>query len=270
MTPVAAYALAISAVVRRDAIIFFSSRLRVVSQVAVALLSVTLFYYISQLVGGRRFSTPDEYFAYVVVGLAMLHLITATLALVPLALRNELVEGTFERLAVSPVGPAGGVAAFVIFPTAVALALGCITISVAALAFNMPVSAASALLAIPVAVLAAIAFLPFSLLVLALVVVAKQAGNFGTLVVLGLSLAGGVYYPPELMPSWLHWIADVQPYTPTLELMREVLIQADGTRTPTANLLRVIGFTLVLLPTTALLLQACVQRCRRRGTLTEY
>ena len=56
------------------------------------------------------------------------------------------------------------------------------------------------------ALLAALSFLPFALFVAALVLVSKQAGNIGNLVVVGLSLAGGVYYPPELMPRWTRWL----------------------------------------------------------------
>ena len=42
-------------VARRDAAIFFSYRLRAVSQALLALLSVTLFYSVSRLVGTARF-----------------------------------------------------------------------------------------------------------------------------------------------------------------------------------------------------------------------
>ena len=83
----------ISAVVRRDAAIYFSYRLRAVSQLALALFSLTLFYYLSRLVGGGASRRPDDYFAYVVVGLVILHFLTATLALVP----NALADGARRR-----------------------------------------------------------------------------------------------------------------------------------------------------------------------------
>ena len=92
-------------VVARDAGLYFSHRRRALVQAFITLLSLTLFYYVSRLVGHGRFATSDEYFAYVVVGLALLHGLTATLAVTPTAVRTELMTGTFERLVVSATGP---------------------------------------------------------------------------------------------------------------------------------------------------------------------
>ena len=86
------------AVVRRDFYIFISYRTRFLTQIASALFSLTLFYYVSRLVSVRQFPSHDDYFAYVVVGLAAMQLLTATVHAVPATLRGELVAGTFERM----------------------------------------------------------------------------------------------------------------------------------------------------------------------------
>lgn len=260
----------IAAVVRRDAAIYFSYRLRMISQISLALFTVTLFYYVSRLVNVSRFPTPDAYFAYVVVGLVILHFLTATLALAPNNLRTEMVAGTFERFVVSPLGAAAGLLGIAIFPTLAAFATGAVTLLFAVVLFGFPLGGADALLAIPVAVLAALSFLPFALLVAAVVLVSKQAGNIGNLVVIGLSLAGGVYYPPELMPGWTRWLTEVQPFTPALELLRHLLIDAPTEGDPGLDALRLALFAAVMTPISYRVLVAAVRLCRRRGTLTEY
>ncbi len=258
------------AIVRRDAAIYFSYRFRALSQALIALFSLTLFYYVSRLVGVRRFPDPEDYFAFVVVGLVILQALTATLALVPNNLRTELVAGTFERLVVSPLGPAAAVAAMTIFPVVAAFATGAVTLLLATTLFGLSLAGASALLAIPVAVLAILAFLPFALLVAALVLLSKQAGNIGNLVVVGLSLAGGVYFPPDLMPGWIRWVTEVQPFTPALELLRHLLIGAATTDPPGLELLRLAAFAVLMTPPAYWVLTAAVALCRRRGTLIEY
>lgn len=260
----------VQAVVRRDAEIYFSYRFRALSQVLVALFSVTLFYYVSRLVGGRRFATPDDYFAFVVVGLVVLHALTATLTILPNSLRTDLVAGTFERVAVSPLGPAAAIASMTVFPMVVALATGVVTLLIARLVFGLELSGPLAILAAPAAVLALLAFLPFALLVASLVLVSKQAGNIGGLVVVGLSLAGGVYYPPELMPGWIRWVTEVQPFTPALEVLRHLLIGSPTTSGTSVETLRLAGFAAVATPISYWVLTRAVRLCRIRGTLLEY
>ncbi len=260
----------IAAVVRRDAAIYFSYRLRAVAQVALSLFTVTLFYYISRLVSVEQFPSPDDYFAYVVVGLVILHFLTATLALAPNNLRTEMVAGTFERFVVSPLGAAAGLLGITIFPTLAAFATGAVTLLFAVVFYGFPVGGPEVLLALPVAVLAAVSFLPFALLVASVVLISKQAGNIGNLVVIGLSLAGGVYYPPDLMPVWTRWLSEVQPFTPALELLRHLLIDTPTQGSPAVDALRLALFAAVMTPVSYGVLRAAVRTCRRRGTLTEY
>lgn len=270
MSTLAPLAAGIAAVVRRDATIYFSYRLRLFAQLAISLFTVTLFYYVSRLVSVARFPSPDDYFAYVVVGLVILHFLTATLALAPANLRTEMVAGTFERFVVSPLGAAAGLFAITIFPTLAAFATGGVTLLFAVVFYGFPVAGPEVLLALPVALLAALSFLPFALLVAALVLVSKQAGNVGNLVVIGLSLAGGVYYPPELMPVWTRWLTEVQPFTPALELLRHLLIDAPTDGSPAVAALRLALFAAVMTPVSYWVLRAAVRTCRRQGTLTEY
>jgi len=256
-------------VAQRDASIFFSYRLRAVSQALLALFSVTLFYYVSRLVGSGRFASADAYFAYVVVGLVILHSLAATLAVVPTTIRTELVAGTFERLAISPLGPALGICAMTLFPALAAAVTGALTLAFAVIVFGCRLAGLEAFLALPAGVLAIASFLPFALLVAALVLVSKQAGNLGGLVIIVLSLAGGVYYPPELMPSWIRWVSEVQPFTPALELLRHLLI-GSPLSSPGVSAARLAAFAVLATPPAYAVLRAAVSSCRRRGTLVEY
>ena len=108
------------AVVRRDYQLLMSYRLRFASQVLSTFFAVVLFYYVSRLVSVRQFPSHDAYFAFVVVGLAVMELLTAALLTVPTSLRSELVAGTFERMVVSPFGPLGGIIALSLFPMVLA------------------------------------------------------------------------------------------------------------------------------------------------------
>ena len=100
--------------------------------------------------------------------------------------------------------------------------------------------------------------------------VSKQAGNLGSLVVIVLSLAGGVYYPPELMPAWIRWVSEVQPFTPALELLRHLIIGTPIGGSPWLAAARLAAFAVLAARLAFLVLRSAVSHCCRRGTLVEY
>jgi len=270
MSTVADYGGAAIAIVRRDVQLFISYRFRLVSQVMAEFFTVSLFYFVSRLVHVGTFSSSDAYFGYAVVGIGILAVIGATLSGLPPALRQELVAGTFERLVVSPAGAVAGTVAMLAFPTLVALLMATVTVTFAATVFGMPLDGATAPLAIPIALLASAAFAPFALLIGGAVLAVKQAGTAAGFVVTGLSLVGGFFFPVSLLPPWIRWMSDVQPFTPALNLLRHALIGTPMTESAWISLLMLAGFAAVLLPLSIWFLQAAIHWAQRRGTVTEY
>ena len=258
---------AAGAVVQRDFAIFVSYRARTLAMLANVGLSVTLFYYISRLVDVESFATPADYFAFVVIGLIITQVLQSTLG-VALLLRSELVAGTFERILMSPFGVVGGVVSMMIFPflTSVCLAVAMLAVAVA---FGMPIESSTALLALPVGFLGALSFAGFGVLFAALAVVFKQATGVQWVVAL-VSLVGGLYFPVALFPDWIQWTSEVQPFTPTVDLLRH-LLSGHPMQGPAAEaVIKLVAFAGVLIPLSMVALAAAARRARRRGTIIEY
>ncbi len=270
MSTTAQVVAAVLGVVLRDAALFLSYRGRFLSQTLAVLFSVALFYYLSRLIRTPVFPTPGAYFAYVVAGLVTVELLTGTLAAMPQAVRAELLAGTFERLAVSPLGPRAAVLAMCIFPVILAAAIAGVTVLVAALVFGLDVRMRTLPLVVPAAILCTLAFLPLSLLVASTVLLFKQAGSAATFLVTGLALTSGAFFPRALLPSYLGWVAQVQPLTPALGLMRELIVGIEAPVPLGYEVLRLAVFATVMLPVSFVVLERVVRRCRRQGTLTEY
>lgn len=269
MSVLGSYLVAARAFVVRDTLLYFSYRWRMVTQVASIFVSLSLFYFVSRLVNAGEF-TPARYFAFVVVGVAILELLTATLTTMPGVLRGELMIGTFERLVVSPIGPVGAILCMTLFPVLMALVMGAVTLCVGAVVFGLPLAWSTAALALPVGLLGVLALLPLSLLVAAAVLLVKQAGQAAAFFVTGLSLAGGTFFPVELLPAWIGWVSEIQPLTPALELLRYALVERPIDGSGWLAGAKLAGFALVMAPTSLVILLRSVDVCRRRGTLIEY
>ena len=127
-------------VVRRDAVIFLTYRTQVMTQVLGMLFQLTIFYFISQLLHSNRFGSPEAYFAFVVVGLAIVQALIITLGLTPAQVRQELVAGTMERFIVSAFGTTNGIVSMMVFPIISALVTGATMLALAALVFGLPLA----------------------------------------------------------------------------------------------------------------------------------
>src|SRR5436190_7174020 len=258
------------ATLRRDTAIFLSHRTRVVTTMFSALFSVVLFHFISRLVNAPSVGTPDEYFGFVVVGLAVLEVLTSVVVLPGTTVRQELVAGTFERLVLSPMGALGSVMALLLFPFVFSLVSAVVTIGAAALIFGLDLQWSSVWLGPPLLFLGALSFAPFGILAVALGMQAQQVVAGTGFVLAGISIVSGAYFPPSVLPDWLGWTYDVQPFSPSIELMRHVLIGQDMSQSVGVALLKLAGAAVVLLPLALWILGAALPRARRRGTLLEY
>jgi len=270
MSTLRAYGAATLGMAQRDWLLFVSYRTRFLTQLLSGFFSLVLFYYVSRVVGSRVFPSPDDYFAFAVVGLVVMGVLVSTISTLPMTLRQELVAGTLERLVVSPFGAVASIAAMTWFPFFFSVLNGVLALTVAAVVFGMPLDWSTAPLAAPVATLGAFAFAPFTLLVAAAVILVKQAGAGAGFLVTGLSLVGGFFFPVSLLPDWIEWASEVQPFTPALDLLRHLLIGTTLTSSPWTPVAKLLGFGVVMLPLSLLMLRLSIRVAQRRGTIIEY
>jgi ABC-2 type transport system permease protein len=270
MTGLRRYAAAGVALVERDARIFMSYRFRPATMFLAPITSVAVFYYVSRLVHVEALGSSDGYFAYVVIGIVGLHVLTSPLGITPVTLRQELVAGTFERLATSPFGAVPSSVAMLVFPLAQALVVASATVAFAALAFGMHLAWPSVLLSGPAALLGALAVAPLGLLAIAGMLVVKQTLSVVSLAITAMSLFAGVYFPVALLPAWLQWLSKVQPFTPALDLLRHLVTGLPTQASPWASAGKLVAWTIVLFPVAVACLQWALTLSRKKGTVTEY
>ncbi len=268
MSGLAPHAAAAAGIFRRDMTVYLSYRWRLGAQYVGVLFSLAVFYYISRLVRVPAFPTPQTYFSYAAVGVIILQVLQSTLD-IPVAVRQELVAGTFERMAVSPFGPVASILSLFLFPIVSAILTMLVTLALTALVFGVDASWARVPLAVPVAAVGALALGAIALLFVAMIVRFKQAPG-AAYVLAAISLVAGFYFPAELLPWWLRWASDVQPFTPAVDLLRHLLVGQALRASAWGDVAKLVGFTAILLPLGMAGLTLAIDRSRRLGTLTEY
>ncbi len=255
---------------RRDLAIFRTYPMRPLSLIFSQVVGLTLFYYISRLVNSREVGDPQTYYAYVVIGMVTLAVLSSCLVTPIMQLRQEVLTGTFERLVLSPFGPVRSVLSLMLFPLLLAYTTSLFTIAFAGIVFGLRLHWATAALGIPIALLGAISFAPFGLLMATGTILFKQTRSGTTFAITLVTVISGIYFPTMLLPGWLRWLSDVQPFTPAVGLLRHVLIGTALTEPVISSLLKLVLFPAVLMPIMAWLLDSAVELSRRRGTIVEY
>jgi ABC-2 type transport system permease protein len=101
----------------------------------------------------------------------------------------------------------------------------------------------------------------------ALTVLFKRTTALLGIVVTGLALLGGVYFPIEVMPEPIETIAKALPFTWALDVLRASLLGGD---VDPVQLVGLFASVVVLLPLALLGFRASVWRARRTGTLAQY
>jgi ABC-2 type transport system permease protein len=270
VSALAGHAGAAQAVLRRDLRIYGSYRMNLASQILRVVFTVTLFYYISRLVHFGAFNSSDAYFEFVMVGIVVLQMMVAMVGVVPTTLRQELVAGTFERFVVSPLGPIAGVMSMMIFPLISTIGISVFVVAFAKVAFGLGFGWGAVALSIPLSLLTAVAFAPLALLLCGAVIAIKQRTAGTAMVIALLSLVAGFYFPVSILPGWIRWASEVQPFTPALDLMRHAVVSTPLREAAWVEIVKLVGFGALFGAIGVIALKAAVEIGRRRGTIIEY
>ncbi len=259
---------AAAATIGRDAREQVGVRRRMLNQLLGTVFQLVVFSSLAKLVRGNRFATPEDYVGYVAVGLVGLAFLQAAVR-PPVAVREQLLTETLERVAVSGFGAAKATAALLGFPFLYATASGVLTVTLAGVVFGVPVDLPGALLAFPLVPLIAFAFAPIGLAFGAVAIASPQATLGIAPFVAVMTLVSGAVFPVDLLPRVLRWAGDVQPFRPAIDLLRHVILGTAVQGSTAGELLRLAVFGAVALPLAATALQLAVERARRRGDLRE-
>ena len=96
-----------------------------------------------------------------------------------------------------------------------------------------------------------------------------KRGNPAKWFVLGVSsIAGGMLFPVNILPTWLRIVASLNPVTYALDAMRAALLDGTGIAGIAQLLLVLLLFAVVLLPASIAFFSWSLRRTKMTGTLT--
>ena len=259
---------------RRDLLILFSYRLALLGDWLNLFLQVIVFYFVGRLIDPARLpiigGVRVSYMEFVAIGIAVTSFVQVSLGRIVSVIRNEQLMGTLEALIVTPTTlttlQLGSVAYDLVYvPVRIALFL-----LFAATAFDVHLVVSGLLPALAIL----LCFIPFvwglGALGAAGVMTFRRGAGFIGIGVSVLSIASGTYFPVQLLPDWLRWVAMHNPITVSLHGMRVALLSGGGWLDVWPTIRIVAPLALVSLLIGVYALRLAVKRERRLGTLGSY
>jgi ABC-2 type transport system permease protein len=196
-------------------------------------------------VRARGWFNPElDYQAYMVPGILVLLVTMVATALGSMNIVREKELGTLEQLNVTPVTRAEFIASKLIPFWVIGLAVLAFGLTIARLAFDIPMRGSLALVFLAAAVYLLVA-LGIGLWISTIVETQQQAMFVTFAINMVYMLMSGLFTPILSMPRWAQWIAQLSPVKHFIVLMRAVLVKG-------------AGFSAVLVPLAVLAVYAVV------------
>ena len=256
------------AFLRRDLRVALSYRFPFFLQVLAIAFTVVTFAFVAELVPPGE--VPGGYFTFAITGIIVASFLTAATTTLGGSLQEEQSRGTLEAVIASGVPVAGLAIGFAAFPIVNAAVSSVAYVLVAALIGWDAVASANWSLAGVALLLGTISFAGVGFVGAALVLVFRRAGAVtGWLVALALFL-GGELFPLSLLPGWLQAISWLSPFTLTLSLIRDALLEQRAWGESWGALAGVSVAAIAYVTLGLVALAAGLRHAKRVGTLGGY
>jgi ABC-2 type transport system permease protein len=237
------------------------------------LVSLAVFFYLARIVDAQDLDDPSiragGYFTFVVLGIAVFDVLNALLISIPSRVRQDQLTGALEALLATPAHPSAIALGYGLYDLLRAAVEAVLLLVVAALVFGLDltmtwsggVAAATAL------GLLLLLFAAVGVAAAGLVVAFKRVQAAIGLLASAVALLGTVYFPATILPSGLEALAEVNPVTWGLEVIRAALT---GNSIPEGRIALLAAAAAVAVPTSVAVMRVAVRHTKRQGTLNVF
>jgi ABC-2 type transport system permease protein len=259
----------ILAIARRDLRTQTSYQFALFLRFGSVILSIAIFYFISQLVGdspqlaGHR----GGYFEFVLVGMMVTSFTLVGLRTFSQTISAEQGIGSLEILLAAPTRVGHLLAGALVIPLAMtAVEIG-IYLSVGIGLFGVGFSTGGLLLSVPLLALTVATFCALGILSAAFIVLTKRGDPITALIAQATGFLGGAFFPITLFPGALQGLARLMPAYWGIRGIRDALLGGVGPTGLLDEAAILIAFTAILLPASLWVFSRALRVARVTGTL---
>ncbi|HEY7877178.1 MAG TPA: ABC transporter permease [Gemmatimonadaceae bacterium] len=250
-----------------------SYRLSMVFSLVSLVVTIVPVYYVAKALQSTMahsiVAQGGEYFAFLLVGMIAFSFIMTAVNSVPGVVSTGIASGTLEALLSTRASLPALVSGLIGYGF-VWTAVRALVMLGAGLVLGVHLVWSAWFSSLVILALIVLAYLPVGLFAAALQLAFRTAGPLASGVLIASSLLGGVYYPTQVMPSWIPRLSDAVPLTYGLRALRQTLLDGVPFRDVLPDVATLVGFVLLLTALSLFALSEALHYARRSGTLAQY
>ncbi len=262
------------AFMRRDFQTQTSYRLDFILQLFGMVASVSIFYFISQIldvaVSPFLEQYETDYFHFALMGIAFYPFIGISSNSLSEAVHEYQHTGTLEIIFLSPTPFFPLLVMSTLWKYCWATVQTLFYLLIATLIFQADLNWLYILSAFGVVLLTVFANLGIGLINAGFVIATKRPSPLARMTQVITNLFSGVYYPVAILPDWLQFVSYLLPATYAFEALRAVMLNGQSLWAVRGQLLPLLLFTFVLLPIGLIALQYAIRWAKVDGSLSQY
>lgn len=259
---------------RRDLLIAWSYRMAFLSDWASLVVQLLMFSLIDRVVDPATLPVIDgervSYLEYVTIGIAFAAVLQIGTYRAVASLREEQLMGTIESLLVTPSHPVTIQIGMLAYELAYVPLRIAVFLLGAATVFGLDLVFVNLLPAIAILVVFLMFACGLGMIGAAAILTFKQGNGMLSAFVAMMMLASGTYIPVGAMPSWLAWLASVNPLTVATDAVRSALLGGAGWAEVVPALLITFTTGVLAIAVGLTALHHSLKRERRLGTVGMY
>ncbi len=258
------------AIARRDFEIERSYQFALLARFGAILSTVATFFFIGRIVDPSRLGQHhDGYFEFVMVGLLVATVSGVGLATFTETIKSEQEAGTLEVLLATPTSlPALFVGALIVPIGLAMIETTLIFVAAIVIGAHFEVSGTvTVLFALPPTLAV---YASFGAVSAAFIVLSKRGDPFTPVITQLTNFLSGALFPVAVLPGALQVVAHLLPPYYALQVLRGALLRGDSIIDVGGDYLILVGFAVVMLPLSLMVLKRALRTARATGTLGSY
>ncbi len=250
-----------------------SYRLDMIASLVALVVTVVPVYFVAHalqpMMAPSIASQGGQYFGFVLVGMIAFTFLGVAVSALPKVVGAGIGSGTLEAYLATPARLPTILAGLVSYELLWSFARALLMLAAGA-ALGAHVAWGRSFAAVGVLALIVLAHLPFGLFGAALVLWFRTTGPLPKGILAASGLLGGVYYPTQVIPAWLHTVSAGLPLTYGLRSLRRVLLDGAPFGPVAGDLAILAAFATVLLALSVWTFDRALRDARRTGSLAQY
>jgi ABC-2 type transport system permease protein len=265
---------AISAIIKKDCLNQASYKFSFFTTLFSAVASLAVYYFIDKLFGYKITGYLEEfgvnYFSYVLLGVSFFSYTGVGISSFSGCIRQEQLQGTLEAVFLSPTKPIIILLSMALWNFIFATVDTLIYIGLGIFLFKVDFSAINFSSSVVILILAILSFSSLGILSASFVLILKKGDPAGWIMNSFEGLLGGVYFPVEVMPPFLQFLAKFIPITYAVRGIQFAVYKGYSLAELKTECGFLLLFSLLLTPFSIFSFNYALRIARRQGGLAQY